>query len=458
MENDPDNVELFDDDDDDDDEDDDIPTLLNLDENEEAPDLVVIEKDDSPPIISPCPVTILSGFLGAGKTTLIQYILQSPDHGKRIAVIENEFGEGLNIESMIAKDGSSGTSLQDFIELPNGCVCCTVKDDLITTLETLLERRQELDYILIEASGMANPGPIASLFWLDDALESRLKLDGIVVLVDSYHILEQLHTTVEAAQQIAYADRILLNKVDLVEDISPMVAAIRRINQIVPIQQSRFSQVPNLEWILDANCFDASGRTNEIEALTATTKHACTDLNCQDCDLQRDLFLPSSMRQHHHTSNVRTLALVKAGSIDLQKMNKWLASLLWPNQDEHDKVLRARLENSNTTKNAHQSIASNEMHLFRIKGILSIYHVDIIEEDRDFVDDNGVDIRRYIVQAVNDLWEIHPGSRCLRWDQIIQGEGTPEGRCCKLVLIGRFLQDEQLTKCFESCFVDFERR
>ena len=455
MENDPDNVELFDDED----EDDDIPILLNLDENDEAPDLVVIEHDDSPPIITPCPVTILSGFLGAGKTTLIQYILQSPEHGKRIAVIENEFGEGLNIESMIAKDGSSGTSLQDFIELPNGCVCCTVKDDLITTLETLLERRQELDYILIEASGMANPGPIASLFWLDDALESRLKLDGIVVLVDSYHILEQLQTTVEAAQQIAYADRILLNKVDLVDDTIPMETAIRRINQLVPIQQSKFSQVPNLEWILDANCFDAIGRTNEIDALTAKSKHTCTDdLNCQDCDLQRDLFLPSSGRQHHHTSNIRTLALVKTGSIDLQKMNKWLASLLWPNQDEHDKVLRARLENSSAKKNAHQSMTSNEMHLFRIKGILSIYHVDVMEEDRDFVDDNGVDIRRYIVQAVNDLWEIHPGSRCLQWDQIVEGESAPEGRCCKLILIGRFLQDEQLTKCFESCFDGFERQ
>jgi G3E family GTPase len=441
----------------DDGNDDDVPVLLNLDETDDAPDLVVTENDEggvSP--LPPCPVTILSGFLGAGKTTLIQYILQSPHHGKRIAVIENEFGEGLNIESMIAKDGISGGSLQDFIELPNGCVCCTVKDDLVTTLETLLEKRRELDYILIEASGMANPGPIASLFWLDDALESRLRLDGVVVLVDSYHILEQLETTQEAAQQIAYADRIILNKVDLVEETTPMVNAIRGINRTVPIQPTCFSQVPDLEWILDANCFDAD-RIKDVDALIGKRNHSCTDFNCQDCDLQRNLFMPSSEQQHQHTTSVRTLALVKDGSVDLQKMNQWLASLLWPNQDEQDKVLRARLEDNSMQQNAHQSPESDAMNLFRIKGILSVRHYDVIDDDRDFVDDKGVDIRRYIVQAVHDLWEIHPASEHLNWDQPMEGQNALEIRACKLILIGRFLHDEELTQSFESCFVGSEQ-
>lgn len=107
------------------------------------------KKEETPP--PPCPVTILSGFLGSGKTTLVQYILRSPDHGKRIAVIENEFGEGLDVESMIARDGTADNrSLQDLIELPNGCMCCTVKDSLVTTLEALVERWADLDYILIE--------------------------------------------------------------------------------------------------------------------------------------------------------------------------------------------------------------------------------------------------------------------------------------------------------------------
>jgi G3E family GTPase len=136
--------------------------------------------------------------LGSGKTTLIQCILKSPNHGKRIAVIENEFGEGLAVESLIAQDGlddQTNASLLDLIELPNGCICCTVKDSLVAALELLLEKRLDLDYILIEASGMANPGAIASVFWLDDALESRLQLDGIVTLVDAYHIVGQLQHT-----------------------------------------------------------------------------------------------------------------------------------------------------------------------------------------------------------------------------------------------------------------------
>lgn len=133
------------------------------DTDEEPPLLVVLEEtnEDSVPTNSdttttttsprpPCPVTILAGFLGAGKSTLVNYILKSPDHGKRIAVIENEFGDGLDVEAIIAKDGASNQSLTEFIELPNGCVCCTVKDSLVTTLEILLEKRAELDYIIIE--------------------------------------------------------------------------------------------------------------------------------------------------------------------------------------------------------------------------------------------------------------------------------------------------------------------
>ena len=109
------------------------------------------EPSEVHPTLPPCPVTILSGFLGSGKTTLIQYILKSPDHGKRIAVIENEYGDGLQVESMIARDGVGNDNLQDLIELPNGCICCTVKDSLVSTLENLLDKRQDLDYILIEA-------------------------------------------------------------------------------------------------------------------------------------------------------------------------------------------------------------------------------------------------------------------------------------------------------------------
>ena len=150
------------------DEDDDEPPLLvallddDKDGNQQAVDTTTSSGtivnntnaiDDG--ALAPCPVTILSGFLGSGKTTLIQYILRSPDHGKRIAVIENEFGQGLDVESLIARDGASNESLQDLIELPNGCMCCTVKDSLVTTLEALVNKRADLDYILIECRYVA---------------------------------------------------------------------------------------------------------------------------------------------------------------------------------------------------------------------------------------------------------------------------------------------------------------
>lgn len=131
------------------------------------------------------PVTIITGFLGSGKTTLLNWIL-TERHGKRIAVIENEFGEEIGVENLIAKGGgtSTGESFDEFYELGNGCICCTVKDDLVLTLERLMQKRHLFDYILIETTGLANPGPLASIFWLDDALQSKLYLDSIVTVVD----------------------------------------------------------------------------------------------------------------------------------------------------------------------------------------------------------------------------------------------------------------------------------
>ena len=202
---------------DDDDDDDEIPLLQNLDGTIQRKNHAAINiacDSDLPPV----PVTILTGFLGSGKTALVRHLLTSPLHNRRIAVIENEFGGGesspqlaerlglnvddastLSVETMIARDGADGSNLADFIELPNGCVCCTVKDSLVSTLEGLLARRTDLDYVIVEASGMADPGPVASIFWLDDALESRLRLDGIVTCVDAKNIRFQLEDTSSSA-------------------------------------------------------------------------------------------------------------------------------------------------------------------------------------------------------------------------------------------------------------------
>jgi G3E family GTPase len=185
--------------------------------------------------------------LGSGKTTLIQYILKSPNHGKRIAVIENEFGEGLAVKLLIAWDGlddqTNASLLIDLLELRNGCICCTVKDSLVAILGLLLEKRLDLDYILVEASGMANPGRIASVFWLDNALEWRLQLDGIVTLVDAYHIVGQLQHTKEAAQQIAYVDQLLINKVDLLQTddkIKKVENVLQTLHPTAPMQTTTY--------------------------------------------------------------------------------------------------------------------------------------------------------------------------------------------------------------------------
>ena len=242
------------------------------------------------------PVTILAGFLGAGKTTLIRYILQSPDHGKRIAVIENEFEQGLAIESLIARDGLDSSSLSDLIELPNGCICCTVKDNLVATFENLLGKRTDFDYILIECSGMANPGPIASIFWLDEAFESRLRLDGIVTLCDAAHF----QATEEASQQVAYADRIVLDKVDLIkegESSRPFDAFTPRR----PCAKALNAAIPNLDWILDAQCFELDRIKEVDELLTRIDGSKASD----DHNQQRgEHCLPRSCRSHTHNDNI----------------------------------------------------------------------------------------------------------------------------------------------------------
>jgi len=537
---------------------------------------------------SKVPVTILTGFLGSGKTSLIQHILHSPDHGKRIAIIENEFSgstaaaatatptpnmnnnntsnaekEGLNIETLIARDGtrtssnnydSSKKNLLDLIELPNGCICCTVKDTLVETLEKLIEaKKDELDYIIIECSGMANPGPIASIFWLDDALESRLTLDGIITCVDARNLRMQLVETSsqfqaqnknyidcdddnddndenykqydgegdiggdEAAQQIAFADRIIINKIDLLEEnsmIQQVIDQVRLINSTAPIITTKYSIVKDINWIIDANCFDVE-RAKEVEATfdlidkqqermsTSSIKNDenCSDANCFKCTTitnpsyniditQGEFCMPcissapspspspspsppfekkTTTFNHKHTNAITTIALIQKGSINLKLVHTWLASILWPDQDKEDKVLKEELDELEkldqitipeiSMKRRKQQLL-RQMLIFRIKGILSVKNHDLQHEfDNDDVvddDDEGellsfvvsddcLDRRRFIVQAVNDLWEIHPANESLCWS-------PDEERICKLVFIGRNLNYDQLQSGFESCF------
>ena len=189
----------------------------------------MVDEDDEPPMLvsepnsiislvsndTKIPVTILTGFLGSGKTTLLNYIL-SVAHGKRIAVIENEFSGGLGIEGMIAKSGLDGSNLNGFFELNNGCLCCTVKGDLLITLEQLAKHKDRFDYIIIETTGVANPGPVISSLWSDDAIDSCLQLDGVVCVVDSVNIRSYLQTVDienDVTMQIAYAGVFLVTHI-----------------------------------------------------------------------------------------------------------------------------------------------------------------------------------------------------------------------------------------------------
>ena len=196
------------------------------------------------------PVTVLTGFLGAGKTTLVNRIL-SENHGKRIAVIENEFGEvGVDHELVIGAD-------EEIFETSNGCICCTVRGDLIRILSQLRKRRDRFDSILIETTGLADPGPVAQTFFIDEELKEHFSLDAIVTLVDARHVEQELENSPIALEQIAFADVILLNKIDLVDAaaLKRIERRVRGISATAAVIHSRNADVP-LERVLSLGAFD----------------------------------------------------------------------------------------------------------------------------------------------------------------------------------------------------------
>ncbi len=204
---------------------------------------------------NPIPVTVLTGFLGAGKTTLLNRIL-SENHGRKLAVIENEFGEvGVDNQLVIQSD-------EELFEMNNGCICCSVRGDLIRILGRLLKRKDRLDGILIETTGLANPGPVAQTFFSDDEMRRSFRLDGIVTVVDSKHVSGHLDAGDESVKQLAFADVIVLNKTDLVSaaELEALEARIRKINAVARIQRARDCDVP-LERVLDIGGFNLDRAT-----------------------------------------------------------------------------------------------------------------------------------------------------------------------------------------------------
>ena len=238
------------------------------------------------------PVTVLTGFLGAGKTTLLNRILTA-DHGRRVAVIVNEFGEvGIDHHLLISSD-------QEVVEMSNGCICCSVRGDLLRSLFQLLEHREKFDTLMIETTGLADPAPVVQSFFIDDRIKSEYALNGVVTVVDAKHILQQLSSSPEAKEQIAFADMVLLNKIDLInpEDLPELEFKLRNLNGAARVCQTRNSDI-DIGMILDLRGLDL-----EIKA----AKH---DHN------------------HAHTEDIETVAIETAGDLDGVKISQWFRELI----------------------------------------------------------------------------------------------------------------------------------
>jgi G3E family GTPase len=242
------------------------------------------------------PVTVLTGYLGAGKTTLLNRIL-TQEHGKKIAVIINEFGE-VGIDNQLVIDAD-----EEIFEMNNGCICCTVRGDLIRIIGNLMKRRDKFDRLVIETTGIADPAPVIQTFFMDEDVRSQTILDAVVTVVDAKHISQHWDAD-EAIEQIAFADIILLNKTDLVspEELAEIERRIRGINALTKIYPTQNADVA-IDDILGVSAFDLN------RALTIDPAFLSEDT-------------------HEHDETVRSIAITEGGAIDADRLDVWIANLL----------------------------------------------------------------------------------------------------------------------------------
>ncbi len=332
------------------------------------------------------PVTVLTGYLGAGKTTLLNRILAEP-HGRRYAVVVNEFGE-IGIDGDLIVSGN-----EELIELSNGCICCTVRGDLVRTMRTLLARPDRPDAILVETTGLAAPGPVAQTFLVDPVLQTKTCLDSITTLVDAKHIQSQLDDSREAVEQVAFADQIVLNKTELVDE--PRLIAIeqrlRRLNPLAPIQRAVRSNVP-LDQVLGRGGFELDRILMMEPEMLAATCTAPDHVHDEHCSHGHE-----NERSGHHDHDIGSVSLVSKIPMDQDKVSAWITWL----------------------------VETQGKDILRLKGI---------------IDCTGK-AQRLVVQAVHMQLE---GDLQRPWR-------AGEPRSSRLVLIGRNLDRGELQRGFEAC-------
>jgi G3E family GTPase len=346
------------------------------------------------------PVTVLTGYLGAGKTTLLNRILTEP-HGKKFAVIVNEFGEiGIDNDLVVGAD-------EEVFEMNNGCICCTVRGDLIRIIEGLMKRKGRFDAIIVETTGLADPAPVAQTFFVDQDVGEKTRLDAVVTVADAKWLKDRLKDAPEAKNQVAFADVILLNKTDLVSpaELREVEARIRAINPYAVLHKTQNCAVP-LDAVLDRGAFDLE-RILEIEpAFLETDDH---DHDHHDHDHECE---PGCTHEHHdhdhahhhhgglkhyHDEEMQSVSIAHDGEIDPEKFMPWINDL----------------------------VQVEGLNILRSKGILAFHK----------------EPKRFVFQGVHMILD---GDLQRDWR-------ADEQRVSRMVFIGRNLKEDELKKGFLAC-------
>jgi G3E family GTPase len=332
------------------------------------------------------PVTVLTGYLGAGKTTLLNRILSEP-HGKKYAVIVNEFGEiGIDNELVVNAD-------EEVFEMNNGCICCTVRGDLVRIIDGLMRRKGKFDAIIVETTGLADPAPVAQTFFMDEQVGAKTKLDAVVTVADAKWLKDRLKDAPEAKNQIAFADVILLNKTDLVTpaELAEIEARIRAINPYARLHRTERAKIDIAE-VLGRNAFDLD-RILEIEPafLEAEDEHVHEHDHGHDHDHHHGGL------KHYHDEDMQSVAIKTDKPLNPDKFFPWVQDL----------------------------VATEGKDILRCKGILN------------FKDDP----ERFVFQGVHMILD---GDHQRKWHD-------GEKRDSRIVFIGRHLPEEKIRAGFENC-------